>query len=438
MVNTHVTTYDLLAQIMKSTPSIPEGIRASKANRIPGNHINRFGLWLLSVLGVAILAFAVPGARCDDLEGPGDDHAVQQPSEDLKAIAERGDANAQFKRGMRMLASKATPLELTEGVAWIQKAAAQGLPEAQSHLGEFYAVGAGVEADPKKAVVWWRKAATQGYAEAQYHLGYAYQEGRGVPRDLAAALAWYRKAAVQGFRRAQDSIGMMYDAEEGEPQEFAEARRKVVENELASAEFDLGLIYLNGRNIDKDEAKAIKWLTKAAEQGHTWAMFHLSRALLQRNTKGSSDLADGVKWLLKAAESGHPEARGILNVFLGEAGKAFKKKNQSPPAWFGNSLNWLRQKGEEGQAWAQFNLGMIYANGHALPPDKVEAYKWFSLAASQPKGAQWRERSAAFRRQLERNLTHEEVAEAKRRVAAISDRAKSPAAVGAAEGKLKQ
>jgi len=38
---------------------------------------------------------------------------------------------------------------------------------------------------------------------------------------------------------------------------------------------------------------------------------------------------------------------------------------------------------EQGYADAQFNLGLMYANGRGVPQDYAEAAKWFRLAADQ-------------------------------------------------------
>jgi DNA repair exonuclease SbcCD ATPase subunit/phage tail protein X len=41
----------------------------------------------------------------------------------------------------------------------------------------------------------------------------------------------------------------------------------------------------------------------------------------------------------------------------------------------------VRAKAEKGNAVAQYNLGLLYAEGQAVPRDRVEAYVWLSLAA---------------------------------------------------------
>ncbi len=46
-------------------------------------------------------------------------------------------------------------------------------------------------------------------------------------------------------------------------------------------------------------------------------------------------------------------------------------------------LTELRAKAESGDAFAQYNLGICYANGEGVPKDVVEAVKWYRKAAEQ-------------------------------------------------------
>jgi TPR repeat protein len=38
---------------------------------------------------------------------------------------------------------------------------------------------------------------------------------------------------------------------------------------------------------------------------------------------------------------------------------------------------------EQGDASAQYNLGVMYANGYGVPQDYAEAVRWYRLAAGQ-------------------------------------------------------
>ena len=41
----------------------------------------------------------------------------------------------------------------------------------------------------------------------------------------------------------------------------------------------------------------------------------------------------------------------------------------------------MRLAAEEGDAAAQFNLGVMYADGRGVPQDETEAVRWYRLAA---------------------------------------------------------
>ena len=47
------------------------------------------------------------------------------------------------------------------------------------------------------------------------------------------------------------------------------------------------------------------------------------------------------------------------------------------------AVRWFRLAAEQGDATAQFNLGVMYDNGEGVPKDAAEAVRWFRLAAEQ-------------------------------------------------------
>ena len=47
------------------------------------------------------------------------------------------------------------------------------------------------------------------------------------------------------------------------------------------------------------------------------------------------------------------------------------------------AVRWYRMAAEQGDANAQFNLGVMYDNGEGVSEDDVEAVRWWRLAAEQ-------------------------------------------------------
>ena len=91
----------------------------------------------------------------------------------------------------------------------INKAAEQGVADAQNDLGFMYASGKGVQQDDAKAAKWYCKAAEQGYAKAQYNLGVAYDSGEGVMQSDEAAADWYYKAGLSYLKEGKRDDALM-------------------------------------------------------------------------------------------------------------------------------------------------------------------------------------------------------------------------------------
>ena len=47
------------------------------------------------------------------------------------------------------------------------------------------------------------------------------------------------------------------------------------------------------------------------------------------------------------------------------------------------SVKWYRLAAEQGDANGQFNLGAMYSSGNGVPQNNIRAYVWFSVAATQ-------------------------------------------------------
>ena len=153
---------------------------------------------------------------------------------EYRPLAERGNAEAQYRVGRMYEFGQGVPQDKAQGIAWVRKAAAQNHADAQQELGFIYATGDGVKQDDAQAAEWFRKAAVHGDATAQYNLGLLYAKGQGVQKDYVEAIAWWRKAATQGN---------------------------------ADAQFKLGVVYHTGQGVAKDEVLALANATIAARNG---------------------------------------------------------------------------------------------------------------------------------------------------------------------------
>ena len=73
---------------------------------------------------------------------------------------------------------------------------------------------------------------------------------------------------------------------------------------------------------------------------------------------------------------------------------------------FATAARVVRPLAERGDSNAQYMLGMFYGNGVGVPQDRVKAYMWLSLAASQG-----RENAATIRDLTARLMTAKQIEE---------------------------
>ncbi len=205
----------------------------------------------------------------------------------------------------------------------IKAKAERGDAQSQSDLGGRFAYGVGVTKDSGKAAKWYRKAADPGLARAQFELGLMYDYGNGVPKDRTDAAKWYRKAAEQGFALAEFSLGEMYAKGDGMPEDSTEAvrwYRKAAEQGLADAQISLGLMYENGEGVAKDSTEAIKWYRRAANQGEAYGQYDLG-LMYSKGDGVSKDEIEALAWYNIAAASGSDFAAKDRDALEGRLGR---------------------------------------------------------------------------------------------------------------------
>jgi uncharacterized protein len=124
----------------------------------------------------------------------------------LEPLARSGNALAQLRLGLLYYHGHGVRESDAQARVWFERAARQGLADAQFHLGNMYAYGLadpGGDVDPGRlAAQWTFEAARQGHAEAQYSLGIMFLTGKGVEQNSDEATRWIGKAAALGHADA--------------------------------------------------------------------------------------------------------------------------------------------------------------------------------------------------------------------------------------------
>ncbi|MBA4423550.1 MAG: hypothetical protein C0390_10730 [Syntrophus sp. (in: bacteria)] len=197
--------------------------------------------------------------------------------------------------------------------------------------------------------------AEQGNPEAQFNLSSLYYQGVGVPQDYREAVQWMRKAAEQGHLFAQVTLGSLY----------VEGLHNVIE---------------------KDPSQALMWFILAAGQGDMEAM-ELRDAIAERMTPTQIAEAQRLAREFKP-QNIHTKSLQAFKA-LGEQGDAVAQFKVGLIYYFGQgiprdyleSLNWFKKAARKGHLLAQYNAGYMHEKGEGTPQDYVEAAKYYRQAA---------------------------------------------------------
>jgi TPR repeat protein len=183
--------------------------------------------------------------------------------------------------------------------------------------------------------------------------------------------------AEAGDAASQYELGLLYAIGQGVPKDDAQAvkwYRKAAEQNLPQAQYELGLRYSNGNGVAKDSAEAAKWYRKAADQGLAAAQTTLA-ACYALGEGVSQDYTEAARWLRKAAEQNDAQAQDVLGNCYRD-GPGVQKDDVEAAKWF-------RKAAEQNNAEGQYNLGGCYHDGEGVPKNQAEAVKWWRKAAEQ-------------------------------------------------------
>lgn len=237
-----------------------------------------------------------------------------------------------------------------------------------------------------------------------------YQEG----------LKWLEKA-----ERARGSFLITATSEVERERRALGCFQKASQQGLAKASFEVGLCYVLGRGVAKDETKAYEWFHKAEEQADVDELFIMSEKFtrsyarwknttyLYDNRAWSGSLSESFNCIKKAAEKGSRKAQFMLGEYYSVGERGIVEKNEPKAAtWYQKAadqgdevartkLNALLSRGvkpyedcekdfnkylkdaEQGDANAQYEVGCCYDSGRGVEKDYKEAVKWYRKAAEQ-------------------------------------------------------
>ncbi len=236
---------------------------------------------------------------------PGDLAPLRQPLEKAAAL----DTVA----AQMLLGEMLRQTDPDDALKWLIAAGNQGQTEAMVFAGQMMASGRGVEApDVAGAASWFSKAAEKGDSAGMYALAECYLFGKGVPKDPKRSIELLTSASALNNPRAMNLLGDLY--RKGVPgliqSNFDETVRLFSHAKdlgFLDAQGNLGVLYIYGQGVPKDEKKALELFRDGAEKGNALCMYFY--AMCFDGGVGVAKNSEKARtWYVRAAQGGNRTA----------------------------------------------------------------------------------------------------------------------------------
>jgi TPR repeat protein len=189
-------------------------------------------------------------------------------------------------------------------------------------LGRLYSSGRGVAKDEAEGARWHVRAAALGDGWAMMDLGDLF-----AADDPVEAARWYRQAAEKGITAAVSKLAEI-TADRQAQAEAVQLWRQQAERGDVKAMIKLADSYAEGYGVSKDEGEAERLLQRAAEKSEDFAKIRLDMIAARGGDAGAmkrlhnvyrygkgdveKDEARATRWLAEAARTGDAEAMVTL------------------------------------------------------------------------------------------------------------------------------
>ncbi len=207
--------------------------------------------------------------------------------------------------------------------------------------------------------------------------------------------------------RAIYNLGCCYEFGQGVSENEALAikwYRKAAEQGEAAAQYAIGIHLEHGIGVVQSQTEAAQWFRKAAEQGNANAQYSLA-GCFEFGAGVVKNKAEAIKWYQKSAEQGNAESKKELERLIGKTIKlpANGAETQWKPTEDQRKAEHANKEGEKlcqeklydeafakfkqaiefdpNNAYAQYNIGECYDFGQGIAENKAEAVKWYKKAA---------------------------------------------------------
>ena len=150
--------------------------------------------------------------------------------------------------------------------------------------------------------------------------------------------------------------------------------RKAAERNSGEAQYSLGTIYAEGLGVPRDMAEALVWLHKAADHPETKTRAAAYIERIEHKIPSLTPIPANFEAIRGQAEQGNAEAQYKLGLLYEDDGTAIKDISQA--------AQWMRKSAEQGFPRAETAFANMYLNGVGLPHDLSQFATWLQKAAA--------------------------------------------------------
>ena len=197
------------------------------------------------------------------------------------------------------------------------------------------------------------------------------------------AVTYIEESAKKNNTLAQKCL-LNYCMQENKKQQIFYWSEQLAKKNEPEGQHVLGLCYLGNFDVEKNEDKAIKYLTKAGEAGVAYAQYELGR-YYENNDQIGNNVEKAIYWYKQAAKQGNVEAQYKLALCYANGYGVAKDEYKT--------FYWFEQASKQGNAVAQNRLAICYEVGKGIKQDKEKAFYWYEQAANQ--GFDWGQKNLA-------------------------------------------
>ena len=275
---------------------------------------------------------------------------------------------AQYNVGIFYLNGRYVNKDIQKGLYYIELSAKQNELFSLLTLGKYYLTN-----NIEKSIYYYNLAAKQNSEEAFLNLGMIYHSGTQVPQDIHRAIYYYRHIPNNGF--AAYLLGSIYfTGTEGFPRDFKKAIHYFTiasTNKIKEADHQLGYIYFNGIDVERDPVKGLKYYKLAAnlnsvEAQHNLGVIYFLGQFVQQ------DYNKAIYYFSLAAKKKFGSSLYHLAMIF---------YHGYVPQNINKALYFYSLAAEENVPGAQFDLGTIYYEGKYVKKDIAKAIHYYKEAS---------------------------------------------------------